>query len=120
MAHHWHAVTHSTVELPTAAFERRLARLARECRSRALAPLPPGAPPAAVVAAVTAFLQGEQRFRVPATGRSALPAASVLDHRAAFFATVSCVVRLSGTDSCLFLIKPLRCHTLCYRGTGEI
>ena len=77
-----YAVTHSTVALPAAAFTKRVDKLARECAARAVSPLPAGATPEDTVAAVSTFLQRDCGFRVPDTGRSALPKDAILDHRA--------------------------------------
>ena len=76
------AATHSTVALPTDAFRKRIATLAQQCRSRVTSGLPEGAAPAEVLEAVSTFLQRDCGFQLADTGRSALPEASVVDHRA--------------------------------------
>ena len=75
-------MTHSTVALPVAAFAKRIDKLARECGARVVRALPAGSTPEDTVAAVATFLQRECGFRVPDTGRSALPKDAILDHRA--------------------------------------
>jgi hypothetical protein len=70
------------VALPVAAFRGRIDKLARECAMRTIRNLPAGATPHDTVAAVARFLQAEQGFGVPESGRSSLPENAILDHRA--------------------------------------
>jgi hypothetical protein len=75
------AATHSTVALPTAAFQQRIKTLARHCRTHVLACMPASTRPPLVLEALERYLREQQGFSVVESGRSALPSAAVLDHR---------------------------------------
>ena len=82
----WNAVSHSTVQLPVAAYQQRLQRLAAECAAQCLPSSAGAADDAAgeahdeeahseaVLQALQRYLYEQQGFRVAPYGRSNLPA----------------------------------------------
>ncbi|KAK9816720.1 hypothetical protein WJX72_004217 [[Myrmecia] bisecta] len=74
-------VSHSTVPLPVASYLKRLSSMALELARLRLAHLPPDtAAPEDVLQVVEDYLFKEQCFRLPAFGRSNVPAGALVDH----------------------------------------
>jgi hypothetical protein len=84
-------VTHSTVAFPTCSFRDRVGRLVADTAARAVEPLPQGTDARTIARSVEAYLWDEAGFALSSGGRSALPASSVVEHRAHLPPATACL-----------------------------
>ncbi|KAK9909325.1 hypothetical protein WJX75_000539 [Coccomyxa subellipsoidea] len=73
-------VSHSSVQLPVQSFLNRISRLANDVNTLHLRSLPPGSSPQEALQAIHRFLFEEQRFGLPAFGRSNIPSGQIMDN----------------------------------------